>query len=107
MTTTPKKRGRPAKNPIEPVSPATPTEDRVAPYVIELRIGGALITNSGTTMLEALEGLQKPTKIITKATVKVFHGDQSKELFMMPLQLKRMFYPLAKVTQAKILAMNI
>ena len=105
MTTTPpKKRGRPAK--VKPVAPTTPTESK-GNYVIEVCLLGTTITNSGDTMLEALKGLERPTKIITKGTVKVFHGDNSKELFFMPLQLKRMFYPLAQVTIAKMLAMNL
>lgn len=112
MTTpTPRKRGRPAKpqtthSPVEDVVVDAPTEDIVL-YRIEMNIGGMIITNEGLTMLEALKGLQRPTKIITKGTIKVFHGDNSKELFFMPIQLKRMFYPLAQTTMAKMLAMNI
>lgn len=101
-TPTPKKkRGRPAK-----AKPTPPTEPN-GNYVIEVFLAGTTIKNSGDTMLEALKGLERPTKIITKGTVKVFHGDNTKELFFMPLQLKRMFYPLAQVTIAKMLAMNI
>lgn len=121
MTTpTPRKRGRPAKphtthSPVEDVVVDAPTEDVVVDaltedivlYRIEMNIGGTIITNEGLTMLEALKGLQRPTKIITKGTIKVFHGDNSKELFFMPLRMKRMFYPLAQTTMAKMLAMNI
>lgn len=102
METPKKKRGRPAKVPV-----SEPAAAHKSVYTIELSIGGTTIVNSGTTMLEALEGLEKPSKIVTKGTIKVFHGTKEKELFFMPIQMKRVFYPLARVTIAKMLAMNL
>lgn len=85
----------------------SPQPEATMPYVIELSIGGTTISSAGETMLEALQSLKKPTKVVTKGTIKVFHGANHKELFFMPVQMKRMFYPLAQATIAKMLAMNI
>ncbi len=84
--------------------------DSVAPstdYTLELIIGNTVTTSTAPTALEALKNLERPQKIITKGLLVVHHNGKTKELFMMPVQMKRMFYPLAQVTNAKMLAMNI
>lgn len=83
------------------------SEETPSSYRIELRIGDSVVESEAPSMLEALQKLEKPTKIITKGTIKVFHGDNNRELFFMPVQMKRLFYPLAQVTVAKMLAMNL
>lgn len=111
--TPPKKRGRPAKpqtaNHKEP-DVIAPTEDVVVTdpgFVLELSIGGELFKSSAPTVLEALENLERPQKIITKGTITVRHGSRKKELFFMPMAMKRIFYPLARVPMAKMLGMNM
>lgn len=94
MPTPPKKRGRPPK----------PTESL---YTIELILGDDVFTSTGVTALEALQNLERPLKIVTKGLVVVHHGEKTKELFFMPLQLKRLFFPLGQKATAKMLGMNI
>lgn len=91
-------------------SPVASTEDVVVStdeYTLELNIGSESFTSSAPTVLEALQALPRPEKIITKGTVTIRHGDNVKELFFMPLQMKRLFYPLAQVTIAKMFGMNM
>lgn len=113
-TTPPKKRGRPekpVKKDVEELEPVAPTEDVVVvtntDYTLELSIGGELFTSTAPTPLEALKNLDHPVKMITKGTITVRHGDRTKELFFMPIRMKRMFYPLALVANAKMLGMNM
>lgn len=116
MNTTP--RGRPAKpqtanrlthdeNIIEPIPDAEDVVVTDPGFILELSIGGELFKSSAPTVLEALENLERPQKIITKGTITVRHGSRKKELFFMPMAMKRIFYPLARVPMAKMLGMNM
>lgn len=78
-----------------------------SPYILELALPDRTIRSEGATPLEALTNLEKPIKIITKATLTIRKGPLSREIFMMPAKLKRFFYPLARVVTAKNLAFGL
>lgn len=109
-TLTPKKRGRPAKQTTNFSMPQKILKSSaviVSEYTIELNLNGTVTSSTGPTALQALQGLERPLKIVTKGIVTVRHGEKVKQLFFMPPALKRMFYPLAQITYAKMLGMNI
>lgn len=104
-----KKRGRPSKKTIS-VSDTTVRNTDVPSavmYTLELFVADEVFTSSALTTLDALKKLPRPRKIVTKGLLVVHHGNNSKELFYMPMQLKRLYFPLAQKVIAKMLAMNI
>ena len=70
-------------------------------YYITVSVGGKTIKGSGSTALEALQSLERPTKISSKAFFKVTKGDKSTELMFMPAKSKFLFYPMAQMLWAK------
>jgi len=74
----------------------------VSEFEISLRLGDNTFTGTGVTMLEALENLEKPTKIFLKGILNMTHGEKkSKELVLTIPRIKRLFYPIARFHQAK------
>lgn len=69
-------------------------------FRITLEINGTKYASKGKTMLEALETLPKPEKIFHKGKLTV-KGKKERSQLIMPPRIKRLFYPLAKVTLAK------
>jgi hypothetical protein len=105
MTTTPKKRGRPAKvkEPIveSTVEPVTSDTDAVE-YTLTVKMGNETYTGKGTTILEALTTLPAPHKITTKCVIQLIHGEnRTKELLKMPYEMKRLLYPQSLIFTAK------
>ena len=70
-------------------------------FSISLTVGGETIKSSGVTMLEAVNALKVPLKIVTKGTLKATHGDKEVELFYPPIRIKRLLYPIARNITAK------
>lgn len=96
--------------PVSEISPADVVENVEGgkPYKIEVQfVGQEPFSAEGDTMQEALETLQVPTKIMSKGFIRVERDGLKKELFFMPTQMKRMFYPIAADVNAKILEMNL
>ena len=77
-----KKRGRPKKV-IEPQS---------ANFGISLQLGGKIFSGSGETPLDALVHLPRPNKLMNKGILTMTSGAKKKELLLMPVKLKRVFY---------------
>lgn len=73
-------------------------------FVITLKIGQEIYRGSGVTAMEALENLPKPQKILLKGIVTVEKGEKKREQIMYPVRLRRLFWPIARYTQAKLLA---
>jgi hypothetical protein len=70
-------------------------------FTISVRLGGKTIEATGDTMFEAMNKLPMPHKIVTKGVVTVGLGDKTREIMLMPSQLKRLFYPNALMYTAK------
>lgn len=77
-------------------------------YVFTLRMGGNSYVGKGATALEALENLEKPTKIFLKGVVVLAHGNHStKEMVYTVPRLKRFFFPDARFHLAKNLELYL
>jgi hypothetical protein len=105
MTTSPKKRGRPAKvkEPVveSTVEPVTSDTDAVE-YTLTVKMGNETYTGKGATILEALTTLPAPPKITTKCVIQLVHGEhRTKELLKMPYEMKRLLYPQSLIFTAK------
>jgi hypothetical protein len=106
------KKNAPAKKVVPEILVAEiPPEDLIddtKSYWIEVQfVGEEPFSAEGDTMLEALETLKRPLKIMSKGFVRIDRDGEKKELFFMPVQMKRMFYPIAASVNAKILEMNL
>jgi hypothetical protein len=71
------------------------------PYVISLTLGDVTHTGEGDTLLEALESIKKPVKIISKGKFTVTNGEKSLERTLMPVKIKRLFMPITQFYQAR------
>jgi hypothetical protein len=82
-----------------------PKPKKVVPKVLEwtlsLKMGNEVVESSGETMEEALANLNRPTKIFLKGIFTVVHGDKKREKKLQPVQIKRLFYKVARKYQAK------
>ena len=101
MPPTPKKtRGRPKKIRTPQLSvPSTPIDK--TEYFLELHVGGRIYFGNGLSMLEALNNLEQPQKIVSKGLLKIRVDSKERERPMQIFQMKRLFYPLSKVIIAK------
>lgn len=70
-------------------------------FVITIKLGNETYTSKGETMLEAVTSMELPRKIVTKGLLTVTHGEKKGEKMLMPLFLRRIFYPLARFHKAK------
>lgn len=61
-------------------------------FSITLTIGKDIYQGTGKTALEALQSLPKPAKIMSKGVVRVENEGKFKEILMIPLRLRRLFY---------------
>lgn len=61
-------------------------------FSITLTIGKDVYQGTGKTALEALQSLPKPAKIMGKGVVRVENEGKFKEILMIPLRLRRLFY---------------
>lgn len=62
------------------------------PYSITLNLGGILHESEGDTMLEALQGLKRPDKMMSKAIMTIREGEKSKDMLVPLPRLKRFFF---------------
>ena len=75
-----KKRGRPAKI-------KAPADE----FVITVTIESSMYQGTGTTALEALQSVPAPTlDLISTGSVRIEHGNKSKEMFFPSVQMKRL-----------------
>lgn len=61
-------------------------------FSITLTIGKDIYQGTGKTALEALQSLPKPDKLTGKGVVRVENEGKFKEILMIPLRLRRLFY---------------
>jgi hypothetical protein len=80
----PKKRGRPKKI-------ATQTDESV--FSIRLQIGKNVYENTGSTMLEAINGLDVPEKMVLKGILDIAHGYKKKNILLTPMRMRQLFNP--------------
>lgn len=102
MSNIPKKRGRPKK-----VQPDVIERGGHSAYVITLFIGGDRQEGRAIDFLEAFRALPKPSKIVSKAILRVEGNGKTFERLYQPNQLKRLFWPVADEQNAKMLLATI
>ena len=61
-------------------------------FSFTLSIGGKVYKSRGVTLLEALQSLEEPVKIMSKATLIFSDSVSSYELQYLPLKTKRLFW---------------
>lgn len=73
-------------------------------YKLTLVLGDKTHESTGATVLEALRGLKKPDKIMSKGILTLeYNGMRSQQMYF-PQRLKRLFYnPTFQVVHAKML----
>lgn len=79
----------------------TPTKEKQEVYNLSIFVGGELLKGKGTTALEALQSITKPTKIVTKGEIVLTKGDKEARMTWQPVKLKKLFYPLMQAVLAK------
>jgi len=77
---------------------------KVPKFNVELYFGNKTYESSGDTIEAALRTLQKPQKILSKGVLTIKSGDRLFTRLYMPVQLRRLFYPLSLPIQAKQLS---
>lgn len=83
-------RGRPKK-----------VEEDEGTFSITLQLGDVVTQGTGSSMFEALQSIPKPMKIVSKGTVTLSNGVKTRTLAYTPVQIKRLFFPLAQKVIAK------
>lgn len=68
---------------------------------ITFQHGDEVLMTSGNTILEALSSLPLPKKIVGKSWLSVVSGTKKVKRMYMPVEAKRLFYPLAQTITAK------
>ena len=76
-------------------------------YLISLKLGDETYEGSGETSFQALQSVKKPAKLMGKGIVTITQGDKKKVRVLMPVQLKRLFYPSAQFYQARNLELGM
>ncbi len=74
---------------VEPqIEPNQPTIG----FSLKLTLGDKSFTSEGTTAVEAFNNLKKPAKIVSKGTLLITKGDQSRSIYMTIPMAKRLFW---------------
>lgn len=79
----------------------TKTPIKTKKYKLTIDLAGSILKGSGGTALEALQSITKPVKIVTKGQVTMTCGDKKMTKIMQPVEVKKLFYPLAQKIHAK------
>lgn len=76
-------------------------------YSLTLKLGNDVYKGEGETMLAALQSLQKPAKIMLKGILTVRVGEKTREIVLLPIKVKQLFFTSAgmQAVKAKQLAM--
>lgn len=80
---------------------------KVPKFTISLDLGVEHYEGAGETPLAALHSMGKPRKIFLKGVVRISNGTKTRELAYSPLQVKRLFYPVAQKLVAKELGFGM
>lgn len=70
-------------------------------YTIKITQGSDTVEGKGATVLEALQAVTKPLKIVSKVFLEITDGTRKGGMMFMPTRAKRLFYPNAQVVLAK------
>jgi len=73
-------------------------------YRISLALGGQTYVGEGVTLLDALTNLERPSKLMGKAVLRVTNGERTIEQLLLPYRLKMFLRPNAIKYQAKNLS---
>lgn len=76
-------------------------------YSLALTINRISYESTGESCLSAIQNLKRPDKITNKGVLLIKRGDASKEMLLQPMQIKRLFYPMAQVFLAKTLELGL
>lgn len=76
-------------------------------YKITLKIGDQISTSDGETALEAIQSLAKPKKIMGKGIFTISNGGKTRTILMLPMRIKRLFYPNTLHILAKTLSLGL
>lgn len=79
----------------------SPKEDTPNSFKVTIKLGDKEFTSSGETVYDALRALETPVKIVSKGFVCVEGNGKRVVKMLMPMQMKRLFWPLAQRVQAK------
>lgn len=69
--------------------------------VITVKLGTETYKGSGDTLLEALQSLPRPVKIISRGLVTIEEGEKNVERMLMPMKMKRLWFKSAQYLLAK------
>lgn len=72
------------------------TVKKKKPYVISITMGDKTYKGEGETALEALQSIDRPLKIFLKGVVTIQTEKDERKILLMPINLKRLFYPSAQ-----------
>lgn len=61
-------------------------------FSVKLKLGNEVYESSAPTPYEAFANLKKPTKINLKGVLIMSDGIKTKEIGMLPIRLRRLFY---------------
>src|SRR3990167_1351433 len=70
-------------------------------YHISIFVNGVTLEGSGSTVLDALRKIQAPLKITTKGQLRMTDGQKKVEMTLLPIRIKRLFYPNSQPIIAK------
>lgn len=70
-------------------------------YKLEIDFGSSKVEGTGATVLEALQSIETPVKIVGKTFIKLTDGTRTLERMYLPARAKRLFYPNAQFFLAK------
>lgn len=90
------------KKTVKPKAKSTPKV-----FCISLAVGGKHFESKGDSALVALETLEQPAKIFSKGVLTITYGERKNELLLQPVQIKRLFYKVARPFIAKNLVMGL
>ena len=76
-------------------------------FSLKLSLGEKVYKSKGDNFLEALQTLEMPTKIMSKAILTISDGERSYDLDYLPLKTKRLFWKNAQPLLAKQFSMLV
>jgi len=70
-------------------------------FKLKITLGSVTLKGQGVTTLEALESIETPVKMFTKADIELTHGKRRVMQTWQPAKVRRLFYPLAQGVLSK------
>lgn len=82
-------------------SPKETKQEAKPKYVISIDFGSSKAKGTGDTMLQALEDIKTPVKIVGKTFLTATCGKRKADMMMLPAKAKRFLYPNSRLYMAK------